>query len=308
MKNFSYTGAAQTFTAPYTGYYKVELWGARGVDDRCNGCSAAMQADPTAWGLGGYGGYVSGVINKTSKNTNLYVYIGSSGVGYNGGGTGGSGEGGGASDMRTINGSWDGASSLRSRIIVAGGGGGGEDHGGNGGAGGGLSGYAGHCNINAGYSSDCSTVTTGNYSVIAVNGGTQTSGDVFGRAYNSSELPGWGRGGGGWYGGNSSKNPYGGGGGSSYISGHTGSVAVASTSSSSPKSGCTTGTTNNACSISPYGYTFTNTVMIDGAGYKWTNVKGALQQMPNPSGGYYASGVGHSGNGHARVTWLGTSI
>ena len=47
-----------------------------------------------------------------------------------------------------------------------------------------------------------------------------------------------------------------------------------------------------------------DTVMIDGAGYSWTNTKGALQQMPNPSGGYYDSGVGHSGNGFARITFL----
>ena len=48
--------------------------------------------------------------------------------------------------------------------------------------------------------------------------------------------------------------------------------------------------------------------MIDGAGYKWTNTKQGLQQMPNPNGGYYASGVGHSGNGAARITYLGTVI
>ena len=45
--------------------------------------------------------------------------------------------------------------------------------------------------------------------------------------------------------------------------------------------------------------------MIDGAGYAWTNVKGSLQQMPNPSGGNYALGVGHTGNGYARITYLG---
>ena len=45
--------------------------------------------------------------------------------------------------------------------------------------------------------------------------------------------------------------------------------------------------------------------MIDGAGYSWTNTKGSLQAMPNPSGGNYASGVGHSGNGYARITYLG---
>ena len=97
---------------------------------------------------------------------------------------------------------------------------------------------------------------------------------------------------------------YTGAGGSSYISGHTGCVGVTSLSDTTPKSGCTTGTTNNACSLSPTGLSFTDTVMIDGAGYSWTNVKGSLQQMPNPAGGYYASGVGHTGNGYARITRL----
>ena len=46
--------------------------------------------------------------------------------------------------------------------------------------------------------------------------------------------------------------------------------------------------------------------MIDGAGYKWTNTKGSLQAMPNPSGGNYASNTGHTGSGAARITYLGT--
>jgi hypothetical protein len=46
--------------------------------------------------------------------------------------------------------------------------------------------------------------------------------------------------------------------------------------------------------------------MIDGAGYKWTNTKGILTPMPNPTAeGNYASGVGHSGNGYAKITYVG---
>ena len=44
--------------------------------------------------------------------------------------------------------------------------------------------------------------------------------------------------------------------------------------------------------------------MIDGGGYAWTNTKGSLKQMPNPSGGSYASGVGNSVDGAARITLL----
>ena len=45
--------------------------------------------------------------------------------------------------------------------------------------------------------------------------------------------------------------------------------------------------------------------MIDGRGYGWTNVVGALTPMPNPNGGFYTSGTGHAGNGVAIVTYLG---
>ena len=296
----------------------------------------------------GKGGYVQGYI-KMSKSSILYIFVGNGGQKiiyptqpsddiFNGGGAGkdyndgrGSGFGGGATAIRTISGTWNNVSSLRSRIIVAAGGGG---VGGynltsivteyyrdrqKGGRGGGLSGYIGET---AGY--DGEDYLGGN--------GTQVSGGIgIGKHeayYGTDGLFGAGGscltsregncsgGGGGWYGGSSCTNTGGaGGGGSSYISGHTGSVGVTSTSDSSPKSGCTTGTTNNACSLTPYinpatgtSYTFTNTLMIDGSGYAWTNTKGSLQQMPNPNGGYYASGIGHSGNGAARITYLGTSI
>ena len=43
--------------------------------------------------------------------------------------------------------------------------------------------------------------------------------------------------------------------------------------------------------------------MIDGAGYSWTNEIGSQEAMPNPLGGYYALGVGHSGNGYVRITF-----
>ena len=339
VKNLSYTGAAQTFTAPYAGYYKLELWGASGGVNCGQSFGYGIIDMP-----GGYGGFVSGE-TAIGKNDQLYVFVGQkgpdckstsygtqAGQAYNGGGTGkaapdnndASGSGGGGTDVRIVSGSWNNATSLRSRIIVAGAGSGGStftktasvasrnrvaD-------GGGLNGVG---------SILCfQDIIVNNHSYNA----TQTSGYAFGigaDSINTGSNDASAGGGGGWYGGQTvgkgggsgvcTTNANSAGGGSSYISGHTGSVGVTSTSSSSPKSGCTTGTTNNACSLTPYinpatgtYYTFTNTVMIDGAGYRWTNTKGSLQQMPNPSGGYYASGVGHSGNGYARITWLGTSI
>jgi len=85
--------------------------------------------------------------------------------------------------------------------------------------------------------------------------------------------------------------------GSSYISGHNGcnSLAASATSSNLTFSGQADHYSGNV---------FADTVMIDGAGYPWTNTRGALQQMPNPSGGYYASGTGHTGHGAARITRL----
>jgi hypothetical protein len=45
--------------------------------------------------------------------------------------------------------------------------------------------------------------------------------------------------------------------------------------------------------------------MIDGKGYEWTNVKSNLLSMPNPEGGVYSDGVGNSGDGRAKITFLG---
>ena len=290
--NFDYTGGEQTFTAPCDGYYKLEVWGAQGGGGK-SGCNYS----DIEYG----GGYSSGII-RIEKTSVFYAYIGEKGHdgqdntnnigGYNGGGKGNSdhtcyigGGGGGATDIRTINGSWDNANSLRSRIIVAGAGAGARSDS----RAGGLMGYG----LNGTFAS------------------TQVSGYSFGIGGGGKNGTSVGGSGAGWYGGLEGENRggtygYSGGGGSSYISGHAGSIAVTSSSNTNPK--CSAGSTSVACSQSWTGYTFTNTLMIDGAGYKWTTSKQGLQQMPNPNGGYYASGVGHSGNGAARITYLGTSI
>jgi len=316
-KNFTYTGNHQEFTAYAGCQYRVELWGAQG--------STYLTA------LGGYGSYVRGELTAdsiTSGKMSLYVYVGQqpnscgATVAFNGGGetsmcstpTSFGGKGGSGTDIRTTSGAWNAENSLRSRIIVAAGGGG-AGYWNSGGSGcspragtwtpnspgahaGGLSGYNGYNNH---YPATSYTTT----------GGNQTQGGTSG--YSGSEYNGsfgvGGKsetgGGGGWYGGGGARHCLpGASSGSSYISGHTGCVAVTSLSDTTPRSGCTTGTTNNACSLSPTGLSFTDTMMIDGAGYSWTNVKGSLQPMPNPSGGYYASGTGHTGHGAARITRL----
>ena len=45
--------------------------------------------------------------------------------------------------------------------------------------------------------------------------------------------------------------------------------------------------------------------MIDGKGYQWKKNKDSLINMPNPNGGHYDKGKGHTGNGYAKITYLG---
>ncbi|MCI8620837.1 MAG: hypothetical protein HFJ50_03370 [Clostridia bacterium] len=114
---FSYTGGMQQFEAPYTGYYQMECWGAKGG---------------SASGAGGNGAYTSGNI-YLEKGEKLYIYVGQEGgnlqtLTFNGGGSGGTmyscRSGGGATDIRLEKGEWNNFESLKSRIMVASGGGG----------------------------------------------------------------------------------------------------------------------------------------------------------------------------------------
>ena len=132
-----------------------------------------------------------------------------------------------------------------------------------------------------------------------------------------SEKYGAGGGGAGYYGGGgggatgSGGNGNGGAGGSSFISGHQGCLAIAQGSTTEPralKDGCTATSTSLACSTHYSGLSFTNTKMIDGIGHTWTTQdtgSNSNNLMPNPNGGYYAEGLGHTGNGYARITYLG---
>lgn len=123
VTNFGYTGGAQTYTAPASGTYKLEVWGAQG----------GYRSNAT---YGGKGGYSVGTITNLPQETKLYVYVGGAGGnsssstgavvsgGYNGGGYRyGYKGGGGATDIRFTGGAWNNSASLLSRVIVAGGGG-----------------------------------------------------------------------------------------------------------------------------------------------------------------------------------------
>lgn len=104
-------------------------------------------------------------------------------------------------------------------------------------------------------------------------------------------------------------------GGASYISGHTGSIAITSSTDESPKSGCYeqgdtpdtyVGTTDKLCSIHYSNLSFTDTVMIDGEGYNWSNKREGKVTMPSYNGNSFESG--NTGSGAARITLLSESF
>ncbi len=223
---FNYSASVQSVQIAKAGYYKLEVYGAKGG----NGYNNTSYA-------GGNGGYAKGVVHL-NKNDTLYIHTGGAGTGStstgvqaggaNGGGAGGyyrGGSGGGATDIR-IN-----TDSLYARVIVGGGGGGGCYYSGyTGGNGGGTSGSNG-----TGYSTTYNAKgggTTSGGAGGSYNGGNYKGSDgTFGNggAAATSTTTNYGRsggGGGGWYGGGgggyraSRSNYYygqsGGGGGSSY--------------------------------------------------------------------------------------------
>ena len=286
----------QTFTAPISGDYKLEVWGAQGGNsyDSGNGYSGTV--------YGGKGGYCSGTVTFPSY-LNVYVYVGQSGEDinraytFNGGGKGGPAyngrSGGGATDVRLTEGNtWNEFNSLKSRIIVAAGGGGAQHfvYGCNGGNAGGLSGqdglYWGY------YDSYPYSVARGAAQTYGGGGGSgeHSDGDgtsgLFGIGGSHNEVNHGSGGGGGYYGGGGGGNVSGGvgsgAGGSSFISGYPGCDAIAE--SSTEDHIVHTGQPNHYS-----GYVFTNPVMIDGG-----------STMPSPSGG---TETGHSGNGYCIITW-----
>lgn len=319
--NYDYQGSYKQFTMPGTGTAVMECWGAQGGDGiRDQGVIK------NNWGLGGY---VKGTLSSVDKDTKFYVYVGQKGnnasqvtiggnltgvacaAAWNGGGAGSwdgsddeaSGSGGGATDIRTVaHATWSNFNSLKSRIMVAGAGSGQQgdaypgfdddieqntiDRDASANPAGGLKGY-----------DDGVTGTTGGSQTSGYKFGIGQDGDGMGKTNANKTSAG---GGGGYYGGTSvtySESEYfyaPGAGGSSFISGHNGCNAISSSSTESNISH--TGSANHYS-----GYIFTNTLMIDGHGYVWTTEKGELQQMPKPTGGYYDSGKGHTGNGYARI-------
>lgn len=218
---FDYTGDSQIFTAPETGTYKIELWGAQG-------------GSYEEWN-GGYGAYSTGELTITKGET-LYAYVGGQGThtnvhaatisgGYNGGGkattrwsSGASNNehkssGGGATHISTKKGTLSSNTDLESIYAVAAGGSG-QIYFLNatpsytyctGGSGGGIEGSVGECESNM--------ISEGrDYYILA----TQISPGM--SSYSSQSSTGaYGQGGNGYSGGGGGL--YGGGGGYVYSNG-----------------------------------------------------------------------------------------
>ncbi|MEY4229149.1 MAG: hypothetical protein RLZ84_1741, partial [Actinomycetota bacterium] len=192
---------------------------------------------------GGNGGRVTGSMNVSGMTT-LFIYVGGVGAvantsgavasgGWNGGGNSGASSntlmrsgGGGASDIRTVSGTWNDATSLASRKVVAGGGGGANRSGnsccyaiGQGGSGGGTTG--GTIDTSDGISGRGGTQAAGG---AASGDGTAGSLATGGTGGSGGTLYGGGGGGGGYYGGGGGNGDggnqwsTGGGGGSSFPS------------------------------------------------------------------------------------------
>ena len=260
---------------------------------------------------------MSGTINF-AKSQKIYVYVGENGYAkfsnptvvslrFNGGGYGNlvcykhylkhennNNKGvdfadGGATDIRLANGDWDVFDSLKSRIIVA--------------AGGGIStsrytasNGGGLYSENGGYYGSIDYTATG---ATQVSPGTANGKfGVGGYAIYGGDSCSFNDGGGG--GGSKTASNVSqasnGAGGSSYISGHNGCDAIKEESTED-------NIIHTGQSIHYSGMYFTDTVMIDGSGYKWTTQKGEYTGMPSHDG--TGTMKGNAGNGYARITYIG---
>lgn len=213
---FAYTGKEEIFTAPQTGKYKIEAWGAQG-------------GQSTAKVKPGYGAYATGEITLTAGEK-LYINVGGAGTvttqsgvvangGYNGGGIAATtytdcyninfGSGGGATSVALKSGVLSKLSQDVDKVVIVAAGGGGSIY----------------CHNNNVYNVGGSGGGIVGVSVNETNGGTQTAGGCrsdnkncgsFGQANPPGSLVPSSGGGGGFYGG-AGGNKRGGAGGSSYI-------------------------------------------------------------------------------------------
>lgn len=301
---YEYTGEVQEFVVPVSGFYRIQLWGAKG----------GYGSDGTNYN-GGKGAYTVGTIELIA-GTKLYVNVGGAGEdhisngrslckgGFNGGGAGGQdngnndsgGGGGGATDIALVYSdiTYDetnmvytrSQASYASRIMVAAGGGGGA-----------WNQISPGTGVHGGKLSVVNLITYRGGTSRNNTKGSQTDGYAFGYGESGPFMvtgEAKGGGGGGYYSGYYTDNGGQGAGGTSYISGYTGCVAVKGENDTTPKTGCADGTTNNACSIHYSGLKFTSARMVAGNG-----------SMPKTTG--RGNMTGNDDNGFAKITFIKSS-
>ena len=330
---FAYTRSEQTFTAPLSGYYKLEAWGAQGGGYK---------------NTGGYGGYSVGEVYLVKDET-IYINVGGQGVyssteeslgGYNGGGNGNYqidyknkryfSSGGGATHIATTSGLLSTLSSkVNNILIVAGGGGGGyvdtADSVNNiGGSAGGIQGGNGQQTA-TGYG-------TFGYGGTQISGGKSICNDLtcssWSNRYNSNGSFGNGGsyneyangGGGGYYGGAGSIHVQSAGGGSGYI-GNTlltdkimycyNCVASSGTDTKTISTTCTNASATENCSKQGNGYVkisfikdaVEDTRIVKNKEYDYI---GKEEQFTIPQSGYYKFEIwGAQGGGYKNTGGYG---
>lgn len=255
-ETYGYSGKIETYVAPLNGNYLVKAWGAQGGGD------------------GGLGGYTERIIQLQQGDT-IYIAVGGQGSyqkgGWNGGGNATSSNGGGgATHISRQSGLLKDVVGMSSDLIlVAGGGGGGpqaNEQGGytTAGGGGGLEGTG----------SFDGSKHTDDIKLLALTGGTQSTG--YAQGYGEPSTTTNGAGGGGYYGGFVCLRgtDYRGGGGSGYVGDTTVTTSVAT---SSVRKG------NGAAEIEYKGNPPTTLILDLGTGGTWNNQSGTIQ-LQNSSG------------------------
>jgi len=252
--NFENTGDYYLWSAPTTGTYTFQVWGAQG--------GSALKTDGSVAKTGPLGGYSAGT-HPLNFGMSVYVYVGGQGsgststyapisggfngggIGYNGDGEGRAASGGGGSDIRLT------GNALSNRVIVAGGGGGGKfftSYGEqNGSFGGGTSGQAGATAVYGNlYSGGGGTQSAGG--VGGSNGGQAGSGTLGngGSGVNNLHSAGASGGGGGYFGGGGAGVGMSPGGGSGYVGDVSNSTITAGNASMpNPAGGTMVGRSGN---------------------------------------------------------------
>ena len=284
---YTYTGRVESFTAPVSGKYKMECWGAQGGGN-------------TSY-PGGKGSYTRGTLGITTGNV-FYVVVGQNGSAENyifnngfkrywfpnGVVSGYIWSGGGSTDIRLndANNNWTDFVSRKSRIMVAASGGGSITY------------YNPQAGVPGGSLVGFPGTSKGENDGVAATAGTQTKGGTTGTGSHTigqneigfgyivnDDGPTMGGAGNGYYAGG--KGNHGGctvgvgATGSCYISGYTGCNAI--TESCAENAIAHTGSPNHYS-----GYVFTNATMIAGNAI-----------MPSPSGG---NETGHGGDGTCIIT------